>query len=74
MTTYYKTKITFNVLSQDPIPDGMNLDEIYRECIDGAYSGDLGFITKVTKLNAEQAARELMKQGSDPEFFGIEID
>ena len=72
MKTYYKTKITFNVLSEEPIPEGMNLDEIYRECVEGAYSGDLGFESEVTKLTASQAAQELIKQGSDPEFFAIE--
>jgi hypothetical protein len=72
MKTYYKTKITFNVLSEEPIPEGMNLDEIYRECVEGAYSGDLGFESEVTKLTSSQAAQELIKQGSDPEFFAIE--
>jgi hypothetical protein len=72
MKTYYKTKITFNVLSEEPIPEGMNLDEIYRECVEGAYSGDLSFESEVTKLTASQAAQELIKQGSDPEFFAIE--
>ena len=71
MKTYYKTKITFNVLSQEPIPDDMNLDEIYRECVEGAYSGDLGFDSEVTELTANQVAQELIKQSSDPEFFGI---
>jgi len=45
---YYKTIITFNVLSQDPIPDDMTL------------------------ATAEQAAEELLKQGSSPSFFGLE--
>jgi hypothetical protein len=72
MKTYYKTKITFHVLSEEPIPEDMNLDQIWYECIEGKYSGDLDFEKKVTKLTGAQAAKELMKQGSDPEFFGID--
>jgi hypothetical protein len=50
----------------------MNLDQIWHECIEGGYSGDLDFGKKVTELTGTQAAKELIKQGSDPEFFGID--
>lgn len=69
---YYKTIITFNVLSQDPIPDDMTLAAIDQECRVGEYSGDMGFESRVTELTAEQAAEELLKQGSSPSFFGLE--
>ena len=69
---YYKTTIAFSVLSEEPIPEQMNIDEIYQECIDGDYSGDLGFRSSVEVLNEKEAAQELIKQGSDPSFFGID--
>lgn len=67
---FYKTKITFEVLSEEPIPDGMNLDQIQSECYGGSWSkGELEMTQK--ELNGKQVAKELIKQGSDPEFFGI---
>jgi hypothetical protein len=72
MKKYYKTKISFHVLSQEPIPDEMNLGSVWRQCIEGDYSGDLDYRKTVKELTGKQAAQELLKQGSDPEFFGID--
>jgi hypothetical protein len=70
--TFYKTKISFHVLSQEPIPDDMDIDTIYQECIDGEYSGDLEYEKEVSKLTGKQAAQELINQGSDPSFFQLD--
>ena len=68
---FYKTKISFVVISEEPIPDGMNVQAIANEAIEGGYSmGEL--TTKETELNGIQTAKALIKQGSDPEFFSID--
>jgi len=36
------------------------------------YSGDLSFDSNITELTGKQAATALLKQRSDPEFFGID--
>lgn len=73
MTTrkFYKTKITFEVLSEDPIDDKWEMQDIVAECIDGGFSGaTVG--NKQTILNGKQMAKALEKQGSSPEFFQID--
>ena len=67
---FYKTEIKFTVLSEEPIPDGMELASIANECINGDWSmGDCSH--KETEINGKQAARALVNQGSDPGFFRL---
>jgi len=65
---FYKRTITIEVLSEEPIPSGMDIANIICEAQDGDYSmRELN--EKETVLNGKQAARALKRQGSDPEFF-----
>lgn len=67
---FYKTVIKFEVLSEEPIPAGMEYENIVHECKEGDWSmRPLG--EKETELNGKQAARALLKQGSDPAFFSL---
>lgn len=67
---FYKTEIKFTVLSEEPIPDGMELASIANECINGDWSmGNASH--KETEINGKQAARALINQGSDPGFFRL---
>ena len=67
---FFKTVIKFTVLSEEPIPEGMNLENIANECMDGSWSmGNASH--KETELNGKQAARALALQGSDPGFFSL---
>jgi hypothetical protein len=73
MTTrkFYKTTITIEVLSEEPIPEEMDLADIIQESSEGAFSR--GVVSeKETVLNGEQAVKALAEQGSDPEFFGLD--
>ena len=70
---FYKTKITVEVLSEDPIPDDMSIDEIYIEAVNGSYSMSEP-VLKLTILNGKQCAKALLKQGSDPSFFRLTPD
>ena len=68
---FYKTVVKFTVLSEEPIPDGMSLENIAAQCMTGDWSmGDAS--QKETELNGKQAARALEKQGSDPGFFQLD--
>ena len=70
--TFYKTIIEFEILSEEPIGE-VDLEQIHYETIEGRWSGRF-LETSEKKLNGKQAARALIKQGSDPEFFGLDED
>lgn len=68
---FYKTVITIEVLSEDPLDSNMSLSDLDYFITDGDGSG-LIKPWKRKKINGKQAAKELMKQGSDPSFFQID--
>jgi len=69
---FWKTTIQVEVLSEcTPIGGHETLEEICNFITTGGGSGTHKIIeTKV--LTPSQAAQELIKQGSDPEFFGLD--
>lgn len=68
---FFKTEIKFTVLSEEPIPDGMELAAIAHQCIEGDWSMGNSRHT-VKELDGGQAARALLNQGSDPSFFRLD--
>jgi hypothetical protein len=70
--TYWKTVIQVEILSENgPVPDGMDLDDIAYEIIDGDWSGQTK-VVETKQLSAKEAADALIEQDSDPEFFGLD--
>lgn len=67
---YYRTVFVVEVLSQDRAVDHMDLREVMDEAEVGDFSALISDIT-VSELTAKEAAAELIKQQSDPEFFGL---
>ena len=70
---YYRTTYTVEVLSEDPIPDAMSLQEVIDEATDGA------FVYKcvghaVEELTGRQCAEALVAHASDPEVFYLRAD
>jgi len=65
-----RTTISFVVLSEDPIPDGMELETILIECDRGGYVLVAGG-WKTERLNEAEMAEALTAAGSDPDFFQI---
>lgn len=63
----YLTTVTLKVLSLDPIPDEMTLADIYRETIEGDYSGD--YDQESLPIGDSECKRLLVEQGSDICFF-----
>jgi hypothetical protein len=67
---FYKTVISIEVLSEEPIPEGMELGTIVNQAIEGDYSMR-PLQHRETEINGKQAAKALQLQGSDPEFFSL---
>ena len=77
--TFYKTTITFEVLSEKPIPDDMNISEVMQAADGGPYITNLEETWERQRLNGKQAADALRQFGGDPSFFmlddeGCDID
>lgn len=70
---FYKTVIQITVLSEEPIPEELEVSDVIREMTDGGYSGFVHTIS-TEQLDGKGAALALSAQGSDPEFFQIDID
>jgi hypothetical protein len=69
---FFKTKVTFEVLSQGEIGD-LDLLQIAVECNDGAFVG--GKLTlEPIELTAPEAVKALKEAGSEPAFFNIDDD
>lgn len=71
---FYKTIITIEVLSEDPIPDGMSVENIAKEAMEGSYSMQTLGEPIETVLNGKEAADALLEQGSDSSFFQLTED
>jgi hypothetical protein len=67
---FHKRLLTIEVLSEEPIPDGMEVQAIIEEAESGSYSMRIAKDVE-TELNGKQAARALLNQGSSPEFFSL---
>lgn len=69
----YKTVIEVEVLSEQPIPDGMPLQYIAEQGYDGDYSV-VSEIKSAEPITGKDASDATINQGSDPEFFGMDED
>lgn len=72
-TRYLKTTIMVEVLrtSHDVGIDGLSLREIAEQGYDGDYSLEW-HITKDAELTPKQMVKALKRQGSDPQFLGLD--
>lgn len=68
----YRTFITLEVLSEQPIPDNISLSEISKECDYGDYSGITDWQIINEPIVGFEAAEKLKEMGSDPEFFRMD--
>lgn len=72
MKTIYRTVIEIEVLSEEPIPDDMGLDEIQDECNEGSFSGIYDFKVKNQEVKGIEAVKLIKAQGTDVEFFQMD--
>ena len=67
---FHKRLLTIEVLSEEPIPEGMEVEDIIIEAKEGGYSMRIASDTE-TELNGEEAAKALAVQGSSSDFFSL---
>lgn len=72
MKKFFKTTITIEILSEKKY-NSTDLEKIAYDITDGDCSGVVN-VTGYDELTPEQAAKALLAQGSDPEFFGLSVD
>jgi len=70
---YFKTTFTYSVLSEDPLPDCLTLEQIhvlthYEDCVGQFVS------TTQEELTPKQTAEALYAFGSEPGFFQLNDD
>ena len=70
---YYKTTITLEVLSEEPIPSWMEAKDVLNEMDNGDFVGVTNEAAP-KELTGKQMADELVKFGSKPEFFSLNED
>jgi hypothetical protein len=73
---FYRTKITFIVLSEEPIPTALDMGGIVAECEEGSYVADYNVEApdQREELTGKQMADALYKANSDPSFFRLDDD
>jgi len=69
---FYRTVFQYEVLSEVPV-ESSQLEDIAYECRDGHFSGQMLSQTQET-IDAKTAVKALLNQGSDPEFFQLNMD
>lgn len=69
---FYKTRIVFEVLSEEPLPGHAGLEYIARESEDGRYVGRFSADGAEATLTGKQMADALYDFGSDPGFFSLD--
>ena len=67
----YKTIVQVEILSQEPLNDDFcnDLSGIAYEIVQGDLSGIVDTKVMNQELIGEEAIKEIINQGSDPEFF-----
>jgi len=73
MAELHRYTITMTVLTEEPFYFGADLDDIWRECMEGGYVGTWD-ISKDEILTGKEMANALYAAGSQPEFFQLRDD
>lgn len=68
----YRTVIQIEVLSEEPIPEDMELNDILYKCSEGAYSCRTKDLVENKEVVGKRAVKMLEEHGSDPEFFQMD--
>lgn len=71
---FFRTVFTVEVLSEEPLPDGMTLEAIGEEITTGPSSGDITCLDGSVEIDGAKAAELLLRHGSDPGFFQLTED
>jgi len=70
---FYRHVYSVEVLSEEPLPENIDLDSLHYQITEGECSGiRLGMTTET--VDGPTMAKLLQGQGSDPEFFSLDAD
>lgn len=72
--TIYRTVIQLTVLSEEPLPQGMSINQIDANCEDGDFCGKADYIKTNEPLVGREAALAIEDTGSETEFFQMDIN
>jgi len=67
----FRNVYVVEVLSEEPLGDGMTLEQLQYEMLDGDCSGVVKHKHRNQEVTGRKAAKMVMAQGSLPEFFGM---
>lgn len=70
---FIKTTFSITVLSDEPLPDDIDLEGVAHAIGDGPYIGG-EFRRETQELTAKEAATALVELGSEPDFFQLDED
>ena len=73
MPRFYETVYTIRVLSEEPIPEGMELEDVLDEADTGDYVAQVREDGNST-IDGPTCAKLLYEFGSDPSFFNLNDD
>lgn len=71
MEKFYKTKIEIVVLSDRPLEDGEDTENIVREMIYGDFVGSITRSAPI-EMTKEETIEALTEVGSEASFFGLD--
>jgi hypothetical protein len=67
----YRNVYVVEILSEEPLGDGMTLEQLQYEMLEGDCSGVVKHKYIDQEVRGRKAAKMVMAQGSNPEFFGM---
>jgi hypothetical protein len=70
----YKSKLTIEVLSDEPIPEHASLESIQEAIEYGPSSGRVLWNSRNKEISGENAVKECEKHGTDPDFFMMDYN
>lgn len=68
----YRTVVKVEILSEEPIPEGTDLDEMMAEADDGEFLGHTEVLEDNKPIVGKRAVAMVEKFGSDPDFFQMD--
>ena len=71
--TIYRTVIQLTVLSEEPLSEGIDLEEISANCELGDYCGKSKWLKVNEPIIGKRAAKAVQDTGNDPEFFQMDL-
>ena len=70
----YKSVLRVEILSEEPYPESVSLEDVKYDITEGHHSGILNWESHNKEFVGVKAIEEVNKQGTDLEFFQMDKD